>query len=240
MEYENTDREVQYRQACERVKKIIEIIEMIRIKYYPNFSRISEQDKEKYDTLNGEMERLTLENGLENLSGPLMAEISSKYGEDLPQINEQDMEDPEKRNQIFEDVKLACCGAMEAEKQAWLSWAKAKDSNDEQTAETQQQIAETCQTRVGQLMDMINQYEGGQSLQEEMIRFRREKFAQLNVPRKQVEQNNSRFTELFKSYYEGTDDQSKIEATRQMKEASTQMLDPVRGDTSEQEELLLE
>ena len=42
MEYENTDSEVQYRQACEKVKKIVEIIEMIRIKYYPDFSKISE------------------------------------------------------------------------------------------------------------------------------------------------------------------------------------------------------
>ena len=230
MEYENTDSEVQYRQACEKVKKIVEVIEMIRIKYYPDFSKISEQDKEKYDTLNGEMEKIVSENGLENLSKPLMAEISGKYDEQFPQLNEQDMEDPEKRNQIFENIKLACCGAMEAEKQAWLSWAKAKETKNEQAAETQQQLAETCQTRVDQLMGMIDGYEGGQAVQEEMKKFRRDKFAQLNVSKEKTQQNNSRFTELFKGYYAQADEQTKREATDIIKEAQTEILNPVKEE----------
>ena len=230
MEYENTDREVQYRQACEKVKKIVEVIEMLRIKYYPDFSKISEQDKEKYDTLNGEMEKIVSENGLEKLSKPLMAEISGKYNEQIPQINEQDMEDPKKKNQIFENIKLACCGAMEAEKQAWLSWAKAKETNDEQTAEVQQQLAETCQSRVKELIETIVEYEGGKALQEELAKFRRDKFAQLNVSKEKTQQNNSRFTELFKGYYEQSDEQTKREATDIIKEAQTEILNPVKEE----------
>lgn len=230
MEYENTDSEVQYRQACEKVKKIVEIIEMIRIKYYPNFSSISDQDKEKYDVLNTQMKKIVAENGLENLSEPLMAEISGKYNEQIPQINEQDMEDPEKRNQIFENIKLACCGAMEAEKQAWLSWAKAKETKDEQTAETQQQLAGTCQARVEQLMGIINGYEGGQALQEEMIKFRRDKFAQLNISKEMTQQNNSRFTELFKGYYTQADEQIKKEATDIIKEEQAERTKPVKEE----------
>ena len=233
MEYENTDREVQYRQACEKVKKIAEVIEMFRIKYYPDFSKISEKDKEKYDTLNGEMEKIVSENGLENLSKPLMAEISGKYDEQFPQLNEQDMEDPEKRNQIFENIKLACCGAMEAEKQACLSWAKAKETKNEQAAETQQQLAETCQTRVDQLMGMIDGYEGGQAVQEEMKKFRRDKFAQLNVSKEKTQQNNSRFTELFKGYYTQTDEQTKKEATDIIKETQVEMSNPVKENEKE-------
>lgn len=233
MEYENTESEVQYRQACEKVKKIVEVIEMIRIKYYPNFSRISDQDKEKYDVLNEQMEKIVAENGLENLSKPLMAEISGKYDEQIPQINEQDMEDPEKRNQIFESIKLACCGAMEAEKQAWLSWAKAKETKDEQTAETQQQLAETCQARVEQLMGIIDGYEGGQALQNEMIKFRRDKFAQLVIPKEKTQENNSRFTELFKGYYTQADEQTKKEATDIIKETQVEMSNPVKGNEKE-------
>ena len=233
MEYENTDREVQYRQACEKVKKIAEVIEMFRIKYYPDFSKISEKDKEKYDTLNGEMEKIVSENGLENLSKPLMAEISGKYNEQIPQINEQDMEDPKKKNQIFENIKLACCGAMEAEKQAWLSWAKAKETNDEQTAEVQQQLAETCQSRVKELIETIVEYEGGKALQEELAKFRRDKFAQLNVSKEKTQQNNSRFTELFKGYYTQAEEQTKKEATDIIKETQVEMSNPVKENEKE-------
>lgn len=235
MEYENTDSEVQYRQACEKVKKIVEVIEMIRIKYYPNFSSISEQDKEKYDILNEQMGKIVAENGLENLSKPLMAEISGKYDEQFPQINEQDMENQEKRNQVFENIKLACCGAMEAEKQALLSWTKAKETNDEQTAEIKQQLAEDCQARVEQLMEMIGRYEGGQAVQEEMKKYRRAKFAQLNVSKEKIQQNNTRFTELFKGYYAQADEQTKREATGIVKEVQAEISNPVK-----EEEMVLE
>ena len=179
------------------------------------------------------MEKIVSENGLENLSKPLMAEISGKYNEQIPQINEQDMEDPKKKNQIFENIKLACCGAMEAEKQAWLSWAKAKETNDEQTAEVQQQLAETCQSRVKKLIETIVEYEGGKALQEELAKFRRDKFAQLNVSKEKTQQNNSRFTELLKGYYTQADEQTKKEATDIIKETQVEMSNPVKENEKE-------
>ena len=50
MEYENVD-EVAKRQACERVKQIVKAIKNMKIKYYLDFSKISEKDKETYQKL---------------------------------------------------------------------------------------------------------------------------------------------------------------------------------------------
>ena len=44
MGYENVD-EAARREACERVKQIVKAIKAIKIRYYLNFSKISEKDK---------------------------------------------------------------------------------------------------------------------------------------------------------------------------------------------------
>ena len=75
MEYEKTEDAVRYQKACENVKKIAEVMKIIKIKYYPNFSEISKEDEERYNTLSQEMEKITEENELDVLSKPLMAEI---------------------------------------------------------------------------------------------------------------------------------------------------------------------
>ena len=45
MEHENLDENAKYLAACENVKKIVNAIKSIKIKYYPNFAKISEADK---------------------------------------------------------------------------------------------------------------------------------------------------------------------------------------------------
>ena len=50
MEYQNTDDAVR-RDACERVKQIVKAIKAIKIRYYLNFSKISEKDQETYQKL---------------------------------------------------------------------------------------------------------------------------------------------------------------------------------------------
>ena len=49
MEHENVDENARYLTACENVKKIVNAIKSIKIKYYPNFAKISEADKKVYD-----------------------------------------------------------------------------------------------------------------------------------------------------------------------------------------------
>ena len=41
MEYEKIDEEARYLKACENVKKIVNAIKNIKMKYYTNFAKIS-------------------------------------------------------------------------------------------------------------------------------------------------------------------------------------------------------
>ena len=44
MEYEKIDEEARYLKACENVKKIVNAIKNIKMKYYTNFAKISSED----------------------------------------------------------------------------------------------------------------------------------------------------------------------------------------------------
>ena len=82
MRYENIENVEDtnvYRQACENVKKIVKAIKAIKIKYYSNFARISKEDKEAYDELEENLEKISRENGLDNLKVALMEEVSARY-----------------------------------------------------------------------------------------------------------------------------------------------------------------
>ena len=47
MEYEKSEEDIKYRSACENVKKIVNAIKFLKIKYYLDFSKISKEDEEK-------------------------------------------------------------------------------------------------------------------------------------------------------------------------------------------------
>ena len=79
MEHENIDKATQYREACENVKKIVKAIKTIKMKYYPNFARITEEDNKVYQQLEVNLDRIAQKNNLQNLKVALMGEVSAKY-----------------------------------------------------------------------------------------------------------------------------------------------------------------
>ena len=78
MEHENIDENAKYLTACENVKKIVNAIKLIKIKYYPNFSKISEKDKQVYKELEVNLEKISEDNNLNRLKDALMEEVSKK------------------------------------------------------------------------------------------------------------------------------------------------------------------
>ena len=56
MEHENIDENARYLKACENVKKIVNAIKNIKMKYYTNFAKISSEDKKVYEQLNKNLE----------------------------------------------------------------------------------------------------------------------------------------------------------------------------------------
>ena len=98
MEYEKIDEEARYLKACENVKKIVNAIKNIKMKYYTNLEKISQ------------------ENDLENLKVVLMQEVSDKYD------NKELKEEPRDPN-LIDSRLLACYGSIDVQQKA-LSMGK--------------------------------------------------------------------------------------------------------------------
>ena len=110
MGYENID-EATRRQACERVKQIVKAIKAIKIRYYLNFSKISEKDQETYQKLQDNLDKISESHNLQNLKVALMAEVDAKY--------DRKDDDNGIQNEIDPDDNLkACYGAIDAQKEA--------------------------------------------------------------------------------------------------------------------------
>ena len=65
MEHENIDENAKYLAACENVKKIVNVIKSIKIKYYPNFAKISDEDRKIYEQLEFNLEKISETNNLD-------------------------------------------------------------------------------------------------------------------------------------------------------------------------------
>lgn len=115
MDYEKTEEAVRYQKACENVKQIAEVIKKIKMKYYPNFASISVEDKEKYDTLTKQMQKISIEHNLHNLSKALIAEISRRYDGTIPEVTAEDIQSEEAKNKLKNEIKDMCYGATESE-----------------------------------------------------------------------------------------------------------------------------
>ena len=74
MEYEKTDEDIKYRTACENVKKIVNAIKSLKIKYYLDFSKISEEDEMRFKQLESNLDKISEENNLDGLKTELMSE----------------------------------------------------------------------------------------------------------------------------------------------------------------------
>ena len=79
MEHENVDEAIAFQTACKKVKQIANAIKTIRMKYYPNFAKISDEDKQTYEELHLQIDKIARENGLNMLKTELIADINDRF-----------------------------------------------------------------------------------------------------------------------------------------------------------------
>ena len=120
MEHENIDETTRYLVACENVKKIVNAIKSIKIKYYPNFAKISVEDKKIYEQLEANLEKISEDNNLNRLKVALMEEVSAKY-------DKKDIRNESRNPKFVDNELLACYGAIDAQQKA-LSRGKIKQA----------------------------------------------------------------------------------------------------------------
>lgn len=174
MMYEDIDEAAKYQEACRKVKQIAEAIKNMRIKYYPNFVRISEEDKQVYNELNLQIEKIARENGLNQLKDELINEITDKYDGQVPLIDDQ--EQGQRGNiGLYEKVLKVYYGAIDVEKYA-LSKGKIKQALKCQAK------ANACMTE----LQKSEQEEDRKQLVEMATHYKREKFAELAQTKEQI------------------------------------------------------
>jgi len=176
MDYQNTD-EATRREACEQVKKIVKAIKAIKIKYYLNFSKISGEDKAIYDKLERNLEEISTSHNLNNLRVALMQEVADRYdGKPVKDMGEGNKPEP---NEFLQ----ACYGAIDAQKEA-LSKGRITQ-------------AIRCQEQLKKYIQKLNPDE-----YQEVLKYKREKFAELMQTREQVETKVKECNDFTKSCYE--------------------------------------
>lgn len=216
MEYENIDEAARYQEACRKVKRIAEAIKHIKIKYYPNFAKISEQDKQVYDELNVQMEQIASENGLSKLKAELIGEISERYDGNIPSENE------EQGNQSTgENILKAYYGAIDAGKQALSEGKLTKALICQREADAYMKKLEENGTENAQLVEMA-------------VRYKREKFAEL-LPVKE-KANATNWEETMKGCYKNSNAQDRSEAAQQITQQAKENVETEKIT----EEMLLE
>lgn len=179
MNYENIDENATYKIACENVKRIVNAIKLLKIKYYPNFDRISEEDRKTFDDLQIKLDKISEENGLDELKVALMGEISSKY--------DQKSNEDNKETQSSDDVLKACYGATDAEVTA-LSYGKIKQ-------------AKKCQEILNKYLDEIN----SKNYRELITEYRRKKFGELTRTRENNDKETARWSNNLSVFYKPQD-----------------------------------
>ena len=179
-----------YRQACEKVKKIVKAIKAIKIKYYSNFARISKKDKEVYDQLEENLEKISRENGLDNLKVALMEEVSARY--DKKDMNENgDSKEPD-------NIIVSCYGAIDAQLAAMLSGKIGQ--------------AKKCQEILKQYLQEIED----KSLLEMITNYKREKFWELVRAKDEVQAKNEEWMKKMKSFCKPEDVQNRKNVTQEI------------------------
>lgn len=211
MEHENVDENARYLTACENVKKIVNAIKSIKIKYYPNFAKISEADKKVYDELELNLEKISEDNNLNRLKTALMEEVSAKY-------DKKDMKNEPRDPKFLDNGLLACYGAIDAQQKA-LSQGKISQ-------------AKRCQTILKQYMREIDSIE----VRRLIINYKREKFGELIIDREAVQKKNEETMQYMKSCYESRDVSERQHANEQIEEAknnSTMLFNKAKINTDE-------
>ena len=177
MEHENIDENVRYLKACENVKKIVNAIKAIKIKYYTNFAKISEEDKKVYDELEINLNKISEENDLNNLKVALMEEVSDKY--DKKEFNEE----PQSPKKIDKRL-LACYGNIDVQQKAISAGQIGK--------------ARKCQKMLEEYLNELD----NESYREMAVKYKREKFAELVMERIAVEKKNEEYMNYMKECFD--------------------------------------
>ena len=112
MEHENVDEAIAFQTACKKVKQIANAIKTIRMKYYPNFAKISDEDKQTYEELHLQIDKIARENGLNMLKTELIADINDRFQDS------QNEADANKQEKPAEKILKAYYGAIDAGNQA--------------------------------------------------------------------------------------------------------------------------
>lgn len=181
MEHEKTDENSKYLEACENVKKIVNAIKLIKIKYYPNFEKITDEDKKVYEKLELNLEKISSNNNLNKLKVALMEEVSAKYDKkDIKQIN--------KGNPNYIDkVLLACYGAVDAQQKALLH-GKIKR-------------ARQCQNILKEYLEQLDL----QEYKELVVQYKRKKFSELTKNNKTIQEENEAWLHDMKAFFKTRD-----------------------------------
>ncbi len=177
MEYEKIDEEARYLKACENVKKIVNAIKNIKMKYYTNFAKISSEDKEVYEQLNKNLEKISQENDLENLKVVLMQEVSDKY-------DNKELKKESRNPNSIDNRLLACYGSIDVQQKA-LSVGKIGQ-------------ARKCQKILEEYLDEI----GSDTYREIVKKYKREKFAELVMERVAIQEKNDAYMGLVERCFE--------------------------------------
>ena len=165
MEHENIDENARYLKACENVKKIVNAIKAIKIKYYTNFAKISEEDKKTYDELETNLDKISEENELNGLKIALMEEVSAKY-------DQKELKEEPQNPKVIDKRLLACYGNIDVQQKA-ISMGQIGQ-------------ARKCQVILEHYLEEINIEE----YRDMVTNYKREKFAELVMERVAVEEKN--------------------------------------------------
>ena len=211
MEYENIDKAITYQDSCRKVKQMAEAIKKLRIKYYPNFTKISEEDKQIYDELNNQMEKTANENGLNGLKSVLISEISERYSGQIPSADGQE-NTPQNKKELYDKALIGYYGAIDAGKQI-LSEGKLKK-------------AIICQRQAEEYMQILQK--GGQEYVNAALNYKRGKFAELTQSKEKTN-----WSEVLPNYFRKEDAQKRDEITKEFADIIKQKEEPEKIETYE-------
>lgn len=172
MEYEKSEEDIKYRSACENVKKIVNAIKFLKIKYYLDFSKISKEDEERFQQLEADLDKVSEENNLDGLKSELMSEVNAKYG--------QRNNDGEPQSKFVDDKLMACYGVIDVQKDV-LSKGKIKK-------------AIRCQEILKQYIEELESEE----YKKLIVDYKRSKLGELNKTNEVVHENNEQWMKKLK------------------------------------------
>ena len=197
MEHENVDENARYLKACENVKKIVNAIKTIKMKYYTNFAKISTEDRDIYNQLETNLEKISQENNLTKLKDALMEEVSAKYDKKDIKNEQGNSKDP---NSVDSRL-LACYGNIDVQQKALAVGKIGK--------------ARKCQKILQQYLEEID----NSSYKELVMTYKREKFAELAMERATVERKNEEYMSYMKQCFKKGNAEKRRNATIKIEEA---------------------